>query len=175
MARLRDLDEIVAGGLSEADANLLVMRLTEDLQDAREVLQAAWTMGATVVRNVARGRRVCRICGCWELEACDGGCSWVEVDLCSSCARPPAPRAGVRLVLEPTDQVVLLQVAGDQVICRVWQGESNVGARVAALIPRVAVHKDEPAAAHAAFERALLEVAPAGREAIEAFPLKVVL
>ena len=30
--------------------------------------------------------RKCRVCGCTEHNACDGGCSWVEEDLCSSCA-----------------------------------------------------------------------------------------
>ena len=29
--------------------------------------------------------RVCRICGCTEDNACEGGCSWVEEDLCSAC------------------------------------------------------------------------------------------
>jgi hypothetical protein len=27
----------------------------------------------------------CRVCGCTELDACPGGCSWVEEDLCSRC------------------------------------------------------------------------------------------
>lgn len=27
----------------------------------------------------------CRVCGCTDLCACEGGCSWVEPDLCSSC------------------------------------------------------------------------------------------
>lgn len=36
----------------------------------------------------------CRKCGCTDLHACPGGCSWVEVDrergvgLCSNCAKP---------------------------------------------------------------------------------------
>jgi len=30
--------------------------------------------------------RRCRICGCTELQACPGGCSWIDKDLCSSCA-----------------------------------------------------------------------------------------
>lgn len=30
--------------------------------------------------------RRCRICGCTDDEACEGGCSWVEEDLCSTCA-----------------------------------------------------------------------------------------
>lgn len=28
----------------------------------------------------------CRVCGCTEERACEGGCSWVEPDLCSACA-----------------------------------------------------------------------------------------
>lgn len=27
----------------------------------------------------------CRVCGCTDEQACDGGCTWVEPDLCSSC------------------------------------------------------------------------------------------
>jgi hypothetical protein len=27
----------------------------------------------------------CRVCGCTEDNACEGGCTWVESDLCSSC------------------------------------------------------------------------------------------
>lgn len=30
--------------------------------------------------------RCCRKCGCTDLRACPGGCSWVEDDLCSRCA-----------------------------------------------------------------------------------------
>jgi hypothetical protein len=29
--------------------------------------------------------RACRSCGCTDLEACEGGCWWVESDLCSAC------------------------------------------------------------------------------------------
>jgi len=28
---------------------------------------------------------ICRSCGCSDFFACEGGCSWVEPDLCSSC------------------------------------------------------------------------------------------
>jgi hypothetical protein len=29
----------------------------------------------------------CRVCGCTEQRACDGGCSWVNgADICSICA-----------------------------------------------------------------------------------------
>lgn len=30
--------------------------------------------------------RSCRVCGCTDLNACEGGCSWVDEDLCSACA-----------------------------------------------------------------------------------------
>jgi ParB family chromosome partitioning protein len=33
--------------------------------------------------------RSCRACGCTDAEACDGGCSWVEDDLCSECLDTP--------------------------------------------------------------------------------------
>jgi hypothetical protein len=29
--------------------------------------------------------RTCRECSCTDDRACDGGCWWVEVDLCSVC------------------------------------------------------------------------------------------
>lgn len=28
---------------------------------------------------------VCMLCGCTEHEACEGGCTWVELNVCSSC------------------------------------------------------------------------------------------
>jgi hypothetical protein len=28
----------------------------------------------------------CKICGCTDGQACEGGCSWVKFDLCSACA-----------------------------------------------------------------------------------------
>ena len=30
--------------------------------------------------------RSCRVCGCTDEHACEGGCTWVEEDLCSACA-----------------------------------------------------------------------------------------
>lgn len=29
--------------------------------------------------------RTCRVCGCTEDRACEGGCSWLAFDLCSAC------------------------------------------------------------------------------------------
>ncbi|HEY0075554.1 MAG TPA: hypothetical protein VGB77_15760 [Abditibacteriaceae bacterium] len=35
--------------------------------------------------NCARGVMVCRVCGCTNEAACNGGCSWAEPNLCSEC------------------------------------------------------------------------------------------
>lgn len=34
--------------------------------------------------------RKCRVCGCTQNNACEGGCHWVEEDLCSKCAENSA-------------------------------------------------------------------------------------
>ena len=34
---------------------------------------------------VPNGAAVCRVCGCTDEYGCDGGCSWVEENLCSAC------------------------------------------------------------------------------------------
>ncbi|TGW16874.1 helix-turn-helix domain-containing protein [Stenotrophomonas maltophilia] len=39
--------------------------------------------------------RRCRICGCTELQACRGGCSWIDKDLCSSCGEAASHTAPV--------------------------------------------------------------------------------
>lgn len=35
---------------------------------------------------ILHGVRHCRTCVCTDDEACDGGCYWVDDDLCSMCA-----------------------------------------------------------------------------------------
>ncbi|MES2034907.1 MAG: hypothetical protein V4466_12090 [Pseudomonadota bacterium] len=92
---------------AEADLELLTARLLEELGDdnvaridrfgggtnivvgeenLRAILGRAWMMGARVVMNTMATRQPCRICGCWELEACDEGCGWAEIGLCTACA-----------------------------------------------------------------------------------------
>ena len=41
-------------------------------------------------RERARSEQICRVCGCTQDNACEGGCSWEEPDLCSSCAAKSA-------------------------------------------------------------------------------------
>ncbi len=73
--------------LEPMDVARLLARLQADAQgDQGEMLARAWAMGARAASNAAKGRRICRICGCWELQACEpDSCCWVERDLCSRC------------------------------------------------------------------------------------------
>ena len=67
------------------------------------------------------GMTTCIACGCDDLHACDGGCSWLRVDytarvgVCSKCKRfvaawdagsrsAPVPKAGVKSVVMPVDK-----------------------------------------------------------------------
>lgn len=54
--------------------------------------EIAWLMQGDAWRAVGPAERpdlfeheVCRSCGCTELRACVGGCSWVTRGLCSRC------------------------------------------------------------------------------------------
>ena len=44
-------------------------------------------------RPPPEGAPTCRVCGCWEYDACwdeeAGPCHWTEADLCSHCAVTP--------------------------------------------------------------------------------------
>ncbi|MFN4176459.1 hypothetical protein [Phenylobacterium sp.] len=86
MTDLAALQAHIEHGLAPDDAERLGERLTAAHDgDTDAMLAEAWQMGARAVLNTLRGRAVCRICGCWELEACEGGCGWVEADRCSAC------------------------------------------------------------------------------------------
>jgi len=37
--------------------------------------------------------RKCRVCGCTDIQACPGGCYWVEDNLCSACAEMAPERS----------------------------------------------------------------------------------
>lgn len=49
-----------------------------------------------LARDNKQGRK-CRVCGCTEQNACEGGCSWVEEDLCSSCKEKDKKKPGLYL------------------------------------------------------------------------------
>jgi hypothetical protein len=55
----------------------------------RSVLASALAAGAehlVPVCEVLETVRQCRICGCTDAEACAGGCSWSQPEICSTCA-----------------------------------------------------------------------------------------
>lgn len=93
----------------DRDQHALVARLVEEVggssltghlsaAQVHEIVVRAWMMGATVARNTDAGIRVCRICGCWQLQACAERCCWVAQDLCSTCV----PIAKQRIAEPPT-------------------------------------------------------------------------
>lgn len=45
------------------------------------------TEPASAPETSGRRARQCRLCGCDDAWGCDGGCSWIEPDLCSACVR----------------------------------------------------------------------------------------
>lgn len=46
----------------------------------------------------------CRICGCTENNACDGGCSWAEDNLCSACVGAAGYDGDRKVMLELVDK-----------------------------------------------------------------------
>lgn len=82
--------EFLDVGLTGEEALLLRDRLIrENGSNIAAIVADAWLYGATAARNALQGRRVCRVCGCWEHGACldehGGGCSWIAPNLCSAC------------------------------------------------------------------------------------------
>lgn len=61
-------------GLIHLDAGRYYPSLNADTDDAAR-------------REYARlsGARACRTCGCTDQWACEGGCEWIDADLCSTC------------------------------------------------------------------------------------------
>lgn len=81
--------EDLRGGLNAADAQLLLRRLERDNTSTLGMAADAFAMGVNVTLNQLLRRPTCRICGCWEFQACPPTCSWIEPDLCSACAGGP--------------------------------------------------------------------------------------
>lgn len=99
------------------------------------------------------GARFCRTCGCTDVYGCDGGCSWVDEDLCSLCAEAAASVAdpGIDLPAYPAlplenGEPVLDQLEAWQAECRRVELELD-GAWVAALTPDSAKRDDSTAVA----------------------------
>ena len=46
------------------------------------------SFAAELLAEVDAKPATCRVCGCTDLQACPGGCCWVQPDLCSACDPP---------------------------------------------------------------------------------------
>lgn len=68
---------------------MLIGRIARVLRENMSPEKFAYVCGAIVTlvakAEVCGVERACRVCGCTEDHACDGGCSWVGGDLCSKC------------------------------------------------------------------------------------------
>jgi hypothetical protein len=53
-----------------------------------------WACWQKYIYELVDAEQVCRICGCTQNNACQGGCYWVESDLCSACAAIGDPLSG---------------------------------------------------------------------------------
>lgn len=71
------------------------------------------------------------------------------------------------ITIESTSEIVSL----NGIDCRVWEGETASGIKLQALIPRIAVHKDQDASQ---FDAELQEQSPP-RLAERAFPLRMLI
>ena len=105
-------DILVALSLTPGDEQALAARLLEDHQltgtmmiapeEVLALVADACRMGRAFAYATMRGQPACRVCGCTQDRACDGGCSWVDDDLCSSCAVESVEitDAGLELIAE---------------------------------------------------------------------------
>jgi len=78
----------------------------------------------------------------------------------------------MRMTIESTDHVVEILHKGAVVPARVWEGKTERGAPVAVLVTRIAAHLDSD---QAEFEQDLKETRPPSPQAIEAFPMRLIL
>lgn len=74
VAALMEVPETRTAAKRIQELEALVERLTSD-EYYNHLMQG----------GAPEGWPTCRVCGCWEYNACEDGCSWVEPDLCSAC------------------------------------------------------------------------------------------
>lgn len=74
-------------GMEPEDAHRMAVRLAAETGGNIPAMVArAHRFGRVTEQRTREGRRICRLCGCWEGNACPPTCSWAEYDLCSQCA-----------------------------------------------------------------------------------------
>lgn len=60
--------------------------MDEAMRDMAEMPPLPFTQWGMVL-GFEENEQTCRICGCTQNNACEGGCYWVEDHLCSQCAK----------------------------------------------------------------------------------------
>ena len=70
-------DDVKRYDAAAVECTALISALVEG-----DVLQGAPPDGLDLA---SLGIRQCRACGCTDNAACEGGCHWIEADLCSTC------------------------------------------------------------------------------------------
>jgi hypothetical protein len=81
-------DEFDDGDYEDVDDPLGILRRDRDVEiDMRDSAGRTPEDADREARIEAGIEAVCRVCGCSESRPCEGGCIWVEVDLCSRCYR----------------------------------------------------------------------------------------
>lgn len=80
----------------------------------------------------------------------------------------------MKIILESTDRVVTIATANSrgEIEARVWQGKTDSGIPVVALIPRIAVPEGQP---QEEFRRELQEHAAPSEDALRSFPLRMII
>lgn len=75
--------------LEQLEAEMMLLRLQVELADLEQLAAGVAELAGIRAALEQIGRppeeRVCRICECTDLDPCEGGCCWVEEDLCSQC------------------------------------------------------------------------------------------
>lgn len=74
----------------------------------------------------------------------------------------------MKITIESTSQIMTI----NGVRCRIWEGETESGIKVNCIIPRIAVYENSD---QTQFDKELQEVKPPSKEALEAFPLKMII
>ena len=79
----------------------------------------------------------------------------------------------MKVTLESTTQIVDLETPTGTVPARIWEGTTESGVRVHALITRIAIDRDEPRADE--FERELKEQRAPSAKVGASYPARIVL
>jgi hypothetical protein len=79
--------DAVRDGFRADSPKAVVAELLLELGRLNKDLKADSTVFINLTPIVVRfEERMCKKCGCTQQRACEGGCTWVQDDLCSRCA-----------------------------------------------------------------------------------------